>query len=91
LLQILNEYRLEGMSMPDLLEQLKIDTIKELLENLSAEELCKGLSIEERLKGLSVDDLLAALPPQTQEALAQRLNDKGSSAKADCVRPLPSP
>jgi hypothetical protein len=83
LLQLFKKYHLEGTTMSDLLEQLKIDTINELLESLSAEELRKRLSIEERLKGLSVDDLLAALPPQTQEALAQRLKDKGSSAKAD--------
>jgi hypothetical protein len=74
LLQLFNKYQLEVMTMPDLLEQLKIDTIKELLENLSAEE---------RLKGLKPADVLAAMSPQDREALAQLLKDKDPSAKPD--------
>ena len=78
--------------MPDLLQQLKLDTYAELLREMSAEERLKGLSVEERLKGLaveerlkglSVDDLLAALPPEAQEALARRLKDEGSSSNPD--------
>ena len=78
--------------MPDLLEQMARDTIEEILRTLSAEERLKGLSAEERLKGLpaeerlkgmSTDDLLAALPPEAKEALAQRLKDKGCSSKTD--------
>jgi hypothetical protein len=91
-LELFKRYRLEGMTMPDLLEQLKLDTWKELLESmpveerlkgLSADDLRKHLSAEERLKGLSPDDLLAALPPEFLEALARRLKDKGTSSKAD--------
>jgi hypothetical protein len=83
LLQLFNKYRLEGMTMPDLLEKLTRETIDELLRSLSAEERVKGLPAEERVKGLSPDELLAALSPEVQEALAQRLRDKGSTSKPD--------
>jgi hypothetical protein len=63
--------------MPDALEEFARETIVELLKNLSIEERLKGLSLEERLKGLSLDDLLAALPPETRAALAQRLKEDG--------------
>lgn len=61
-----DEKRLEGVS------------VEKRLEGLSAEKRLEGLSVEKRLEGVSVDELLAALPPQTREALARRLKANGS-------------
>jgi hypothetical protein len=82
-LRLYNRYRLEGVIMPDQLEEFAREMKEELLRSFSPEELRKHLSAEERVKGLSPDELLAALPPEVQEALAQRLKDKGSSGKPD--------
>jgi hypothetical protein len=84
--QLFERYRLEGPFMPDLLEQLYRETVDEILKKTPAEERLKGLPAEGRLKGLSpeerleglfADDLLAALPPETREALARRLKGNG--------------
>ncbi len=90
LLQLFKRYRLEATLMPDALQQMAEETIKELLkelpaekrlEGLSAEKRLEGLPAEKRLEGLSPDELLAALPPETRAALAQRLKDYGSPPK----------
>jgi len=87
LYRICEQYRLDGAVMPDVLEELTLETIAEILKklppevlrkHLSPEERLKGLPPEERLKGLSVDELLAALPQEMREALARRLAGKGS-------------
>jgi len=44
--------------------------------------LRKQLSPEERLKGLSLEELLAALPPETRAAFAQRLREKDSLSQS---------
>jgi hypothetical protein len=76
LLNLFKKYRLEGMTMPDALEQLARETIDEILGSLSVEERLQGISPEERLKGISTDDLLAGLPPEALASLLRRLRDK---------------
>jgi hypothetical protein len=85
LLNLFKKYRLEGMTMPDALEQLARETIDEILGSLSVEERLqgispeerlKGISSEERLKGISTDDLLAGLTPEALASLLRRLRDK---------------
>jgi hypothetical protein len=91
LYQLFERYRLEGVLMPDALEQLYRETIDAIvqdrktldaiLQKTAPEERLKGLPPEERLKGLSVDELLAALPPEMREELARRLKgENGATA-----------
>lgn len=72
LLQLFQRYREEILTMPDMLEEFTRETIDQLLKELPAEK---------RLEGLSPEQLLAALPPQTREALARLLKAKGSDAE----------
>ena len=69
LLQLVQRYRLEVELMPDELAELARETIAELL---------KTTPLKERIKGVSADELLAALSPEIQEELADRLKDRGS-------------
>jgi hypothetical protein len=73
LLQLFNRYRLEGLTMPDALEQMARDTIDELLRSLSPEERLKGLSDDDlrkrlspeaRVAGLSAEERLKGLPAE---------------------------
>jgi hypothetical protein len=80
LLQLLKWYRLEATLMPDALEELKRETIEEILKELSIEQRLKGLSPDQvlaafPLKGLSPDQLLAALSPEAREALVRRIKE----------------
>jgi hypothetical protein len=78
LVQLFARYRLEATLVPDALEQFAAETIEELLRELPPEKLLKLVPPHERLKGLSLDELLAALPPETRAALAERLREDGS-------------
>jgi len=82
------KYRLEVKTMPDLLEQLKIDTINELLRSMSNEEFLKGLTTEQRIKGLSPAEVLVAMSPQDRKVLIQLLKDNDPSVKPDYVQQL---
>ncbi len=72
LLQLFNRYRLEVMTMPDLLEEFTRETIAEFLrelpvekrlEGLSAEQLLRQVPAEKRLEGLSAEKRLEGLSP----------------------------
>jgi hypothetical protein len=52
--------------------RLEVTPMPDVLEQFAKE------TIKELLKGMSADDLLAALPPETRAALAQRLKEDGS-------------
>jgi hypothetical protein len=78
------------IEIPLSLEELRRETIKEildqtppeqLLERLSVEKRLEGLSPEVRLEGLSPDDLLKALTPEALAALAQRLKEEETPGK----------
>jgi hypothetical protein len=93
LYQLFERYRKEGLPMIEIplsLEELRRETIKEildqtphqqLLERLSPEERLEGLSPEKRLEGLSPDDLLKALTPEVRAALTQRLKEEETPGK----------
>jgi len=72
------EKRVEGLPAE---ERLKGLPAEERLKGLPAEERLKGLPAEERLKGLSAEEVFRALPPETLEALAQKLKANGSTLK----------
>jgi hypothetical protein len=55
LLNLFKKHRLEGMTMPDALEQLARETIDEILGSLS---------VEERLKGVAAEELRSRLTPE---------------------------
>jgi hypothetical protein len=74
--------------MPDMLEEFTRETIdrvlrelpaKKRLEGVSVEDRLEGVPVDKRLEGVSLEELLAALPPETREALARRLKANGSS------------
>ena len=62
LLQLLNRYRAEGMTMPDALQELTRQTIEHLLHTLTPEERLKGLPVEELLKRVPPEERLKGLP-----------------------------
>jgi hypothetical protein len=64
LLNLFKKYRLEGMTMPDALEQLARETIDEILGSLSVEERLKGVSTEELRNRLSPEERLQGIPPE---------------------------
>ena len=73
LLQLFDSYRLEGVVMPDSLEQLRRfarEVDEKVLREMPAEELVRRAS-----ERLSVDELLAALPAEMRAALIQRLKE----------------
>lgn len=80
LVQLFKRYRLEVELMPDMLTEFAEQTINELLRNMP---------VEKRLKGLSVDELLAALSPETREALAQRLRENDAHSHPTAREPEP--
>ena len=47
------------------------------------DEILASLPAEKRLEGVSVEQLLAALPPETREALARRLKTSGSPSNPE--------
>src|SRR5262249_45555312 len=71
LLQLFQRYRQEGLTMPDILEEVYRETIEQLLKELPVEKRLEGLSPEERIKGI---------PRETLEELLRKLKDNGSSA-----------
>jgi hypothetical protein len=77
--QLFDSYRLEGVVMPDALEQLRQfarefeEKVQEkVLREMPPEELVRRAS-----EKLSVDELLAALPAEKRAALIQRLKEIG--------------
>jgi hypothetical protein len=78
--QLFERYHLEGVLMPDLLEEFTRETIAKILEKLPAKERLQGLSPEERLQGLSAEELLAALSPETREAIVRQLKQNGAAS-----------
>ncbi len=84
LYQLFERYRKEGLPMVEIplsLEELRRETIKEILDQTPHKELLARVSVEERLEGLSAEDLLKALTPEARAALAQRLRDEEATGK----------
>lgn len=52
--------------------------VEKRLEGVPTEKRLEGVPVEKRLEDVSVEELLAALPPEKREALAQRLKGNGS-------------
>jgi hypothetical protein len=92
LLQLFQRYQEEVLAMPDKLEEFTRETIDQLLRELPVEKRLEGVPMESLLERvpkekvverMSVDELLAALSPQTREALARRLKTNGSPSSPD--------
>ena len=63
--------------MPDLLEEIRRETIEmwmndpfyqKLLQGVPVEKRLEGVPVEKRLEGLTVEQQLAALSPEAREA-----------------------
>jgi hypothetical protein len=65
------------------LEEMHRLTVEQIIKETFTVEFLKTIPVEKRIEGLSVDELLAALTPQTREALAHRLKDGEASPKQD--------
>ena len=79
LYQLFERYRLEEYLMPDVMQEFVRETMELMLKDLKKlpiEKRLEGLSVEQRLEGLSKEQLR-----QVQEAVAQRLKAKESSAQ----------
>jgi hypothetical protein len=72
LLQLLQRYRKEALTMPDMLEDFTRETIDRLLKELPVEKRLEGLSAEERLEGLSDEEIERIL----RERKARQAADK---------------
>lgn len=83
LLELFQRYQEEVLTMPDMLEEFTRETIDRFLKGLPAKKRLEGVSVEDRLEGVSVEELLAALPPETREALARRLKANGSPSNPE--------
>jgi hypothetical protein len=82
--QVLNETPVEEiLERVPAEEILKVIPPEKILKVIPPEKRREGLTPEQRLQGLSVDELLAALPPQMREALAQRLKADEPHPKQD--------
>ena len=79
LYQLFDRYTREGLPMPYTLEDLMRETIEDLARKLPPEQLLKYVPVEKRLEGVSAEELLAALPPETLEALRRKLKADESS------------
>jgi len=53
--QLLEQYSLEGITMPYTMEQFRKDYVKAHIGLLDPEEILSKFKIEERLKGLNIE------------------------------------
>jgi hypothetical protein len=83
LYQLFQNYQMEGLVIPLTLEELRRQTIDEILRETPPEKLLELLSAEKRLEGLSADDVLKALTPEVRAALARRLKEDEAPAKPE--------
>ena len=83
--QLLEQYSMEGITMPYTMEQFRKDYVKahiglldpeEVLSKFRAEERLKGLRAEERLKGLRAEERLKGLNIEEVEIYLKKLKEK---------------